>query len=222
LRVGGSADQRVEHRPTHAICDAALGPYRSSEQAPADELWDSLGPEMLCPAIENGRLRMERALKVWRQGTPEFGPTKTDKPRTVELAPQILELLTTHIAAVPHPTPDSLVFTNTAGGPIHQVSWLRNHFKPAVARALPDHPTLRLHDLRHTFISLLIAQGVNVKAIAAQAGHASAAMTLDRYAHIYPADDAKVKNALSAAYASATRPADSNVIDLHPTAASTA
>jgi len=53
LRVGRSADQRVEHRPTHAICDAALGPYRSSEPAPADELWDSLGPEMLCPADRN-------------------------------------------------------------------------------------------------------------------------------------------------------------------------
>lgn len=167
--------------------------------------------------LQRGRLTVSRALKVWRQGTPEFGPTKTDEPRTVELAPELQALLSEHIAAIPHPTPDSLVFTNAAGGPIHQVAWLRNHFKPAVARALPDHPTLRLHDLRHTFVSLLLEQGVNVKAIAAQAGHASAAMTLDRYAHIYPADDARVKNALSAAFTSATRPTDSNVVDLHPT-----
>jgi hypothetical protein len=44
-------------------------------------------------------------------------------------------------------------------------------------------------------------------------------MTLDRYAHIYPADDARVKNALSAAFSSATRPADTNVVDLRATSA---
>jgi len=166
--------------------------------------------------LTQGRIRVSRALKVWRQGTPEFGSTKTDKPRTVELAPEILELLTAHIHSIPHPTPDSLVFTNAAGGPIHQVAWLRNHFKPATSKALPDHPTLRFHDLRHTFVTMLIQQGVNVKAIANQAGHASAAMTLDRYSHYFPADDAKVKNALSAAFTSATHPPASNVFALHP------
>ncbi len=44
-------------------------------------------------------------------------------------------------------------------------------------------------------------------------------MTLDRYAHIYPADDAKVKNALSAAFTSANPdPTPTNVVKLHPTA----
>jgi hypothetical protein len=38
---------------THAICDAALGPYTSSEQALADRLWDSLSDGMLCLADRN-------------------------------------------------------------------------------------------------------------------------------------------------------------------------
>jgi hypothetical protein len=38
---------------THAIFDAALGPYGSSEQALADQLWDSLGEGMLCLADRN-------------------------------------------------------------------------------------------------------------------------------------------------------------------------
>jgi hypothetical protein len=38
---------------THAIFDAALGPYTSSEQALADRLWDSLDGEMLCLADRN-------------------------------------------------------------------------------------------------------------------------------------------------------------------------
>jgi len=38
---------------THAIFDAALGPYTSSEQALADRLWDSLSGGMLCLADRN-------------------------------------------------------------------------------------------------------------------------------------------------------------------------
>jgi hypothetical protein len=38
---------------THAICDAALGPYTSSEQELADRLWDSLVEGMLCLADRN-------------------------------------------------------------------------------------------------------------------------------------------------------------------------
>ena len=38
---------------THAIFDAALGPYTSSEQALTDRLWDSLQSEMLCLADRN-------------------------------------------------------------------------------------------------------------------------------------------------------------------------
>lgn len=38
---------------THAIFDAALGPYTSSEQALADRLWDSLSDGMLCLADRN-------------------------------------------------------------------------------------------------------------------------------------------------------------------------
>jgi Insertion element 4 transposase N-terminal/Transposase DDE domain len=38
---------------THAIVDAALGPYATSEQALADRLWDSLSQGMLCLADRN-------------------------------------------------------------------------------------------------------------------------------------------------------------------------
>ena len=39
------------------------------------------------------------------------------------------------------------------------------------------------HDLRHTYTVLLIAQGVNIKFIQSQLGHASIQTTLDRYGH---------------------------------------
>ena len=44
----------------------------------------------------------------------------------------------------------------------------------------------RLHDLRHTHASLLLAQGVHPKIVSERLGHASVAITLDTYSHVLP------------------------------------
>ncbi len=45
---------------------------------------------------------------------------------------------------------------------------------------------LRLHDLRHTYTSIMIAAGVNIKAISQSLGHANVGITLDTYGHLLP------------------------------------
>jgi len=47
---------------------------------------------------------------------------------------------------------------------------------------------LRVHDLRHTCASLLIAAGANPKAVQVHLGHSSIAVTMDRYTHLFPSD----------------------------------
>lgn len=47
---------------------------------------------------------------------------------------------------------------------------------------------VRFHDLRHTFASLLIQQGTNVKYIQQQLGHSSISITLDVYSHLFEGD----------------------------------
>ena len=42
------------------------------------------------------------------------------------------------------------------------------------------------HPLRHTCASIFIAGGVNAKALSTFLGHASIAITLDRYGHLFP------------------------------------
>jgi len=155
-----------------------------------------------------GRINVSRALKAWRQNVPIIGKTKTNKPRAVDLAPHVVTLLTAAASLFPggSPNPDALVFTNSNGSAIHQVAWLRNHFKPAVKASLPRYAppatqTLRFHDLRHTYVSMLIAQNVHPKAIQEQAGHASITTTMDRYGHLLPGASDTVKDALSAAHA---------------------
>lgn len=43
---------------------------------------------------------------------------------------------------------------------------------------------VRFHDLRHTFSTLAIQSGVDVKTVAGMLGHYSAAFTLDTYTHV--------------------------------------
>jgi len=45
---------------------------------------------------------------------------------------------------------------------------------------------LRLHDLRHSYASIMLAAGVNVKAISQSLGHANIGITLDIYGHLAP------------------------------------
>ena len=45
---------------------------------------------------------------------------------------------------------------------------------------------IRLYDLRHTGATLALAAGVSPKVVSEQLGHASAAFTLDVYAHLLP------------------------------------
>ena len=75
-----------------------------------------------------------------------------------------------------------LIFPNEAGGPIGQSNMLHRHFYPAFKAA--EVPRIRFHDLRHSYASLLIDQGENIKYIQTQLGHAKASMTLDVYGHL--------------------------------------
>ncbi|MFB7593180.1 tyrosine-type recombinase/integrase [Streptomyces sp. NPDC056160] len=43
---------------------------------------------------------------------------------------------------------------------------------------------MRVHDLRHTCASLLLAQGVDARTIMETLGHSKITMTLDTYAHV--------------------------------------
>ena len=45
---------------------------------------------------------------------------------------------------------------------------------------------LSIHDARHTYASLMIAAGVNAKALSEFMGHATMAITFDLYGHLLP------------------------------------
>jgi integrase len=55
-----------------------------------------------------------------------------------------------------------------------------------------------LHEARHTYASLMIAAGVNIKAISTYMGHASIQITLDLYGHLLPGNEDEAASLLDA------------------------
>lgn len=76
-----------------------------------------------------------------------------------------------------------LVFTAPKGGPLRNKGFRTAVWVPAITETGQE--KLRIHDLRHTAASLMIATGVTIKAVQNQLGHKTATMTLDRYGHLY-------------------------------------
>ncbi len=57
---------------------------------------------------------------------------------------------------------------------------------------------ITLHEARHTFASLLIAAGVNARALSSYMGHASVTITYDRYGHLMPGNEEEAAALLDA------------------------
>lgn len=77
---------------------------------------------------------------------------------------------------------NDLIFPNGSGGigPPATFGW---RFKALVKRAAIG--PFRLHDLRHSSASILIAQGVDIKRVSDRLGHSGIAITADTYGHLF-------------------------------------
>jgi integrase len=59
---------------------------------------------------------------------------------------------------------------------------------------------VRVHDLRHTAATLLLASGADLKSVARILGHASTVMTADLYGHVIDAQVFAAANSLGSAW----------------------
>jgi integrase len=76
----------------------------------------------------------------------------------------------------------NLVFCTEKGTPLDPRNFTR-HFKRLLKKAgLPT--DIRLHDLRHTYATLLLKRGVPAKIVQELLGHSSITITLDLYSHV--------------------------------------
>lgn len=81
---------------------------------------------------------------------------------------------------------EDLVFTKPDGSTIHPErfsAW----FKQRCRRS--SLPIVRLHDVRHSYVTALLAEGVPLKVVSQRIGHASPMVTMTIYQHVLPGDD---------------------------------
>jgi integrase len=109
-------------------------------------------------------------------------PKTRGSVRMIALTPTLISALRLHRMASGFKGEDDLIFPSERGTPLDGRNMVRRYFEPALRKA--GLPHMRFHDLRHTFASLLIAQGEHPKLISEQLGHASVQITLDRYGHL--------------------------------------
>ena len=62
-------------------------------------------------------------------------------------------------------------------------------------------PEIRFHDLRHTFATLALQNGVDIKTVSGMLGHFSAGFTLDTYAHVTTAAQRQAAETMGAVLA---------------------
>ena len=125
----------------------------------------------------NQQIKIERTYnkKTWLE------PKSKAAYRSIDIGPSMMAELKKWNKICPKTELD-IVFPNQIGRPIDQSKMLSRKFYPVLRKA--QIPRIRFHDLRHTYASLLIEQGENIKYIQTQLGHSSPTMTLDVYAHL--------------------------------------
>lgn len=129
------------------------------------------------------RVTVERSAS-FVHGVFEVGTPKTNELRSVPVAESIMGRL-------PLTLPEALVWQARDGGMMRNPQLGKGWWQAAVTVCQAEDetfPRITPHDLRHTAASLAVSSGANVKAVQRMLGHASAAMTLDRYADLFDSD----------------------------------
>jgi len=136
-------------------------------------------------------LKVRQTLHRLSGGKYVIQPPKTHKGwRQIDMPPSLALLLREYRSEVETQrlllgkplTDKDFVFAHADGSPLDP-STVTHIFARVVRKSGLE---LRLHDLRHSFASVMLAAGVNVKVISQSLGHANIGITLDTYAHLLP------------------------------------
>ena len=153
-----------------------------------------------------------------------FALPKRGKTRNLPLPVRAAEVFAAHIAAFPPPRvtlPWHEPGTRGHGKPVTERLMFfspqarnalrRHHFnwdiwKPAVRRAgIPDTRENGMHVLRHSYASLLLHNGTNIRRVAECLGHDDPGFTLRVYTHLMAGGDDQVRQAIDAAFGGSVR-----------------
>jgi integrase len=137
-----------------------------------------------------GVIRVERS---WDDKEGEITPKSAVGKRKVPIPGVLRDHLVEH--RMRQGRSEGLVFGRTADSPFAPKAITDRADTTWEAAELER---LTLHEARHTFASLMIAAGVNAKALSVYMGHANISITLDRYGHLMPGNEEEAAGLLDA------------------------
>lgn len=143
-----------------------------------------------------GTVRVEETLNQAHGKVTWSTPKTRASRRTIRLPRRVVDELVPLVAAR---RSDELVFTTRWGRPVRERMFRDQIWGPAV-EMLGWSPRPRVHDLRHTHASHLIAKNVPLLAISRRLGHTSISVTADTYGHILPSAEDSLVAALDEGY----------------------
>ena len=180
---------KVEHREMKTLPAEQLGAFlRAAKESGVYELYymdlatglrrgELLGLKWEDIDLQNGIIHVRRQVARVDGEVKEL-PLKTKNAyRNISISQDAVAMLTEMEV---HRSSD-YVFPSSTGGPISPDS-VNNMLHRVLKRA--GLPSIRFHDLRHTFATLALQNGVDIKTVSGMLGHFSAGFTLDTYAHV--------------------------------------
>jgi len=153
--------------------------------------------------VDGPTIRVVEQLVRRRDGTWDRCEPKVGSRRTVTLPEFVAAELKVHVETFSNPGEDGLVFPTRNGTPMQGPSWSSNTFRRALTKA--GLPRIRVHDLRHTSVSLALDAGGRLEVVQERHGHSSIRVTADTYSHRYAGADEAVAAALDELHARAKR-----------------
>ena len=152
--------------------------------------------------LAHGTINVDKTMTKAEAGHYRYvqGDTKTPKGRRhLPIPPFLRDGLEELVAGRDGGEP---LFTSPRGERLLYAQWSKRVFRPAMAAAGidPDGRTLTLYSLRHTFASVAIAAGADVKTLQELMGHEDATVTLNTYAAAFADRRVEVAGAVSDAF----------------------
>lgn len=142
-------------------------------------------------------VRVNKAWKRDRVNGFYVGPPKTPKAkRTITLPDEVVDPLEDLVRRRGRREP---LFTNRNGDYVKHQPFYREHWVKSCTRNIAE-PRPRIHDLRHSHVAILLAQGVGMPVIQARLGHEKITTTIDTYGHLIPDLHVAAAGAISDAF----------------------
>ncbi len=153
--------------------------------------WADLDFERGLASIRQTVIPLTKPSGTGREGVIIPG-TKSGKPRTIDLDVQTIGMLRSwkarqaaeRLAMGAGYRDHGLIFCRPDGLPYHPEAFSKTFDRRLGQAAFAELPHIRLHDLRHTWATLALVAGVDVKIVSERLGHSSPMVTWTTYQHV--------------------------------------